>query len=140
MRSRQLGRFTIDFPIVEDDPVLVRTIMGQCVIVRAEMRYDLGAFEYHAISPQFAEVPPHCVPPEYRWIVTVPEQGPRSVKAERVTSNSADADDANRMRWLLSGHGYFMEEEMLCGHGPCSKEEQDEARRQIDAAMLERPA
>ena len=24
--------------------------------------------------------------------------------------------DANRYRWLCDGHGYFMEEEMLCGH------------------------
>ncbi len=46
--------------------------------------------------------------------------------------------DAERMRWMLAGNGYFMEEEMLCGHGPCSEEEQDEARRQIDAAMLDR--
>lgn len=53
-------------------------------------------------------------------------------------SSAADKADAERMRWLLSGNGYFMEEEMLCGHGPCSQEEQDDARRKIDAAMLER--
>ena len=46
----------------------------------------------------------------------------------------SDAADAERFRWLLDGHGYFMEEEMLCGHSPCSQEEQDEARRKIDAA------
>jgi hypothetical protein len=43
--------------------------------------------------------------------------------------------DAARMRWLLSGNGYFMEEEMLCGHGPCDPTEQDEARRRIDEQM-----
>ena len=43
--------------------------------------------------------------------------------------------DAKRMRWILAGHGYFMEEEMLCGHGPCSEEEQHRARRRIDEAM-----
>lgn len=40
------------------------------------------------------------------------------------------------MRWLLDGHGYFMEEEMLCGHSPCDDDEKDEARRRIDEAML----
>ena len=45
--------------------------------------------------------------------------------------------DASRMRWMLAGNGYFMEENMLCGHLPCSKEAQDEARQQIDEAMAE---
>lgn len=53
-------------------------------------------------------------------------------------STAADEDDARRMRWMLAGNGYFMEERTLCGHGPCSQKEQDNARRQIDAAMLER--
>ena len=44
-------------------------------------------------------------------------------------------EDAKRFRWLLAGNGYFMEEEGLCGHGPCNSEEQDEARYQIDQAM-----
>lgn len=43
-----------------------------------------------------------------------------------------DAADAARLRWLLNGHGYFLEEEMLCGHGPG---EEDEARTRIDEAM-----
>jgi len=42
--------------------------------------------------------------------------------------------DAERMRWLLAGDGYFMEEESLCGHGPCSDIEQDAARAKIDEA------
>lgn len=47
------------------------------------------------------------------------------------------AADARRFRWLLSGHGYFMEEEGLCGHGPCSEEEQNNARTEIDEAMAQ---
>lgn len=45
--------------------------------------------------------------------------------------------DAKRMRWLLSGHGYFMEENMLCGHcfGGDDEGEQDDARRAIDEAI-----
>lgn len=47
---------------------------------------------------------------------------------------SAEAD-AKRLRWLLSGNGYFLEEERMCGHAPCSLEEMDRARRAIDLAM-----
>lgn len=51
--------------------------------------------------------------------------------------DKSDAADAKRMRWLLSGHSYFMEEEMLCGHAPTGQDEQDRARAEIDAAMSE---
>ena len=44
----------------------------------------------------------------------------------------SDTADAKRFRWLLDGNGYFMEEAMLCGHGPCDDKEQDEARVAID--------
>lgn len=47
----------------------------------------------------------------------------------------SDAADAARLRWLLNGNGYFMEEQYLCGHAPCDDEEQDDAREKIDAAM-----
>lgn len=47
----------------------------------------------------------------------------------------SDKADAARMRWMLSGNGYFMEEQYLCGHGPCPDEEQDRARKSIDHAM-----
>lgn len=51
-----------------------------------------------------------------------------------IVDKSIEAD-AKRMRWLLDGRGYFMEEEGLCGDGPCSEQEQDDARRAIDEAM-----
>jgi hypothetical protein len=47
----------------------------------------------------------------------------------------SDAADAARMRWMLSGNGYFMEEASLCGCAPCSQWEQDDARLEIDDAM-----
>jgi len=43
--------------------------------------------------------------------------------------------DARRLRWLLSGNGYFLEEAQLCGCGPCSQDEQDVARLAIDEEM-----
>jgi len=51
----------------------------------------------------------------------------------------SNESDAKRLRWLLAGHGYFMEEGFLCGHPPCSEQEQDEARAAIDQAMAEKP-
>lgn len=49
--------------------------------------------------------------------------------------DKSEAADARRMRWMLAGNGYFLEEEGLCGHSPCREDEQNEARRIIDEAM-----
>jgi hypothetical protein len=49
-----------------------------------------------------------------------------------------DAADAKRMRWLLNGNGYFMEEEGLCGCKEAStQDDQEYARKCIDEAMAE---
>ncbi len=49
--------------------------------------------------------------------------------------DDSEEADAARFRWMLEGAGYFMEEEGLCGHGPCSEQEKREARRAIDLRM-----
>lgn len=49
----------------------------------------------------------------------------------------SDKADARRMRWLLNGNGYFMEEQMICGHDPVDQIEADDARYEIDKAMNE---
>ena len=55
---------------------------------------------------------------------------------QQLLERAAKADkDAIRFRWLLDGHGYFMEEEMLCGHAPVGEKEKDRARLIIDQAM-----
>jgi len=48
--------------------------------------------------------------------------------------DAEEAKDAERFRWLLSGNGYFIEHERLCGHGPG---DEAEAREAIDLAMEE---
>ena len=58
-----------------------------------------------------------------------------STAEHALRAGANDADDAARLRWMLAGNGYFMEEEMLCGHGPCSDQEQAEARRRMDEQM-----
>jgi hypothetical protein len=49
----------------------------------------------------------------------------------------SDAADARRMRWLLAGNGYFMEEESLCGpwQDNTDEKEADRAREAIDDQM-----
>lgn len=46
-------------------------------------------------------------------------------------------EDAARFQWLLAGNGYFMEENFLCGHKPCSEKDQEWARKVIDWGMSE---
>jgi len=66
---RKIGSFSIAVPLVEDSPEIVRLIMGKCAIIRCEMIYHEGAFEYIALCDDFAEVPPEGKIPEYNVIV-----------------------------------------------------------------------
>lgn len=52
--------------------------------------------------------------------------------------NKSDAADAKRLRWLLDGNGYFLEENQMCGLGGLTTEgEKDEARKVIDIGIAE---
>ena len=57
--------------------------------------------------------------------------------ALRPKVDDSETADAARMRWLLQGNGYFMEETGLCGHGPCDEQEMNDARREIDKRIIE---
>ncbi len=59
------------------------------------------------------------------------------LRAVRRPPDTSEAADAARMRWILQGNGYFMEERGLCGHGTCSKNEMNSARKEIDEQMAE---
>jgi hypothetical protein len=62
----------------------------------------------------------------------------RLMEARRpVEPDRSEAADAARLRWILNGNGYFLEEYGLCGHGPG---EEDEARREIDKRMAREQA
>ncbi len=64
-------------------------------------------------------------------------EGTLKKSSQNLFVDRSEAADARRFRHLLDGNGYFMEENMICGHGPCSQGERDEARRQIDSHMTE---
>ena len=60
----------------------------------------------------------------------------RAFGAAQVTEpddlDRSESADALRLRWMLAGNGYFLEEAGLCGHGVG---DEDKARRAIDAEM-----
>ena len=59
------------------------------------------------------------------------------LRAVRRPPDTSEAADAARMRWILQGNGYFMEERGLCGYGTCSENEMNGARKEIDEQMAE---
>jgi len=59
------------------------------------------------------------------------------LRTVRRPPDTSEAADAARMRWILQGNGYFMEESGLCGYGPCSENEMNAARKEIDEQMAE---
>lgn len=64
--TRRYGRFSIFRPLIELNPILVKAIMGQCIIVRAEDMYMGNVIEYMAISDHFDELQVGAEIPEYQ--------------------------------------------------------------------------
>jgi len=67
-KTMRRGRFSLPIRSVEESTLPIRRIMGQCVIVRAEMMFMTGNIDYHATSWRFREVQEGCVIPVYEWI------------------------------------------------------------------------
>ena len=61
----------------------------------------------------------------------------RQLRAALRSPDTSEAADAARMRWILQGNGYFMEESGLCGSGPCNEDEMNDARSAIDERMTQ---
>jgi hypothetical protein len=75
MKHRNIGRFDIVVSMIEDNPAAVRAVMAQCIIVRAEMRWDRDLIRYDAVSEQFERVEPGRIAPEYTWKIEELDQG-----------------------------------------------------------------
>ena len=87
---RRLGRFRISEHAVKNHPEDVMKIMGECLVIRCEMRYDTMTFDYAAISPRFDEVPEWQTPPEYEAMM------------ERVNTGTDDEP-----KWETQFKGFF---------------------------------
>jgi hypothetical protein len=64
----KLGRFRISMGTIDKLPDLVKKVMGECVIVRAEMLFELNGIEYTAMSDHFKELTPGERAPYYEVI------------------------------------------------------------------------
>ena len=65
MKSRHIGYFNISVDLIETNPTLVKRIMGECIIVKAEFYYISDQIHYTAISNWFDELPLGHQPLEY---------------------------------------------------------------------------
>jgi len=62
---RCVGRFFIDFKLIEEDPLIVLLMLSGTLVVRAEARLEMNAVEYHAYCAAFDEVVIGQQIPEY---------------------------------------------------------------------------
>lgn len=79
--DRHLGRFRVDFDIIERTPhYVINSAMSNFLIARAESLYHMNAIEYMAYSELFEPTDPACEPPFYS--VTFGDDG--EVSAEKI--------------------------------------------------------
>jgi len=65
MKPRRIGRFFIEWPLIERSPEVVRQVMAQCIVIRAELLGANHAVEYVAFSDSFDPVEHGSLVPEY---------------------------------------------------------------------------
>jgi len=53
LRDRRIGKFRISIDVIEKNPTLVKRIMGECIIIEAELKYIDDSIHYAAISDHF---------------------------------------------------------------------------------------
>lgn len=68
MNSNQLGKFHIHRDMILSDEAAVLRVMAKCIVVRCELLYHNNAFEYVALSEDFAEVPEASIIPTYNIV------------------------------------------------------------------------
>lgn len=59
------GQFTISRVLIESNPKLVKKIMGDCIILKADFMYTDASVHYHAYSDSFEELSDGGVTPFY---------------------------------------------------------------------------
>jgi len=67
MNNRRLGSFSIKRIDIQDNERLVRKIMSECTIIRAEELFFMGHIQYVGYCDQFDEVPEGERCPTYEW-------------------------------------------------------------------------
>lgn len=69
IRNNRRGLFLISRELLEDAPAIVKRVLSDVIVVRAELRWDLDAIEYVAICDKFDECPEGELTPPYNCII-----------------------------------------------------------------------
>lgn len=67
--SRRIGKFYVASPLVDESPEVVMAVMARCIVVECSLHYVRDRFQYWAISPDFDEVAPGEIEPEYSVLI-----------------------------------------------------------------------
>lgn len=67
--SRRIGKFYVARPLVDESPEMVMAVMARCIVVECSLHYVQNRFQYWAISPDFDEVAPGEIEPEYSVLI-----------------------------------------------------------------------
>ena len=62
---KRIGRFSISYQVIDEDPLMALLMLSGKLIVRAEARHEMHAVEYHAYCDEFDEVATGQQIPEY---------------------------------------------------------------------------
>jgi hypothetical protein len=73
--DNRMGRFRISLETIERYPDRVRELLAQCIIIRAEIRWEWEAVEYTAFCPQFEVTQMGHEPRRYDVIATFSAPG-----------------------------------------------------------------
>lgn len=65
IKDRRMGRFKVDIAVINDSPEIVRRLMSDCIILKAEYSFTGHNVEYLALCDDFLEVPEGVTAPEY---------------------------------------------------------------------------
>lgn len=63
--TRRLGKFTISWDLIEDNPEIVRELLSKMIVIRAETMYHYRHIEYVALCEDFEVLSEGCRIPDY---------------------------------------------------------------------------
>lgn len=120
----RIGRFTVPAQWAREFSTGLKRVMGQCIVVRAEMLFARDAIEYMAISEHFQEVPLGGEAPEYKWTfsetdgLSAVEVKPNAVVsgAGTVSLGALAGSSAGAVRVAAFGAGPFHVEQRTNAH------------------------
>ena len=61
----KLGQFEIPLDLIKTEPDLIKRIMGECIVMRADFVYATSSVVYHALHDEFEDRELGTSPPEY---------------------------------------------------------------------------